>query len=459
MTDPHHDDWDPTDDDAPDAPPPDDVDWEFRAGITRNSQGRIVKEYGNLESIVCEHPELRGMFRRNLLTNDIEVSRDRPVGMRDWIARDQRPVVTDLTSPSIRAWLSRRNLRDWAKGDIQDAISSSAQQHAYHPVREYLSTVKWDGTPRLDEWLSTVYGCQQTRLMAEQGRRWMISAVARVFEPGCKADYMLVLTGGEGLRKTTSLESLVPDKEWFDANIQIDGDKDSLMKAAQCWIGMVPELGSITNQRRGNEIVKAFLTASDDKYREPYGKTISPKKRQCVFVGDSNSDTPLPDDVGNRRYWIVRVSRMADVDWLRANRDQLWAEAVERYRAGEKWYLDAELEADARTAQDDARDRGHLEPEIERVLADRITPVTNSDVYGLMDEDLRPREYSKAASIAIGKALARCGWERKRGTCSGRRVWEYHPPPKIDPDPPSDTDRDPHADGIDHCFSDLLEPE
>ena len=154
------------------------------------------------------------------------------------------------------------------------------------------------------------------------GAKWMISAVARIFKPGCKADCALILEGLQGLGKSTAARVIADP--WFSDEIAEFGSKDAAMQLSGVWVIELAELDSMN--RAGVDVVKSFISRSNDRFRPPYGRRVTEVRRQCVFVGTVNGNDYLKDETGGRRFWPVQCESI-DIDALRRNRTQLWAEA------------------------------------------------------------------------------------------------------------------------------------
>ena len=202
-------------------------------------------------------------------------------------------------------------------------------------MREYLDSWKWDGTPRLDHWLVKYLGCPDNDYTGAVGSRWLISAVARVMQPGCKADCVLILEGPQGSYKSTALKIL--GSKWFTDELPSIGTKDSAMQTFGVWIIELAELESLTQAAVSK--IKSFISRTTDRSRPPYGRRLIESPRQCVFAGSVNHSTYLRDETGGRRFWPVEVGQI-QIDQLSADRDQLLAEAYVRYREGAPWWLD-----------------------------------------------------------------------------------------------------------------------
>ena len=229
------------------------------------------------------------------------------------------------------------------------SIIAVARNIRIHPVRDYLTSLVWDGTPRLDTWTVTHLGAEDTPLHRAMGALWMISAVARIMRPGVKADHMLILEGPQGIKKSTALKVLASD-EWFTDELAELGSKDAAQQMRGVWIIEIAELDAISRAEVSR--IKAFLTRTTDRYRPSYERYIVTIPRQCVFAGTVNPDTYLRDETGNRRFWPVRCGEI-NLAALERDRDQLWAEAVSRFNTGAPWWLeDKELIALAGVAQE-----------------------------------------------------------------------------------------------------------
>jgi len=284
---------------------------------------------------------------------------------------------TDEAATGLRADLDAAFGVAWAPEDVRAAVRVQAQTRPYHEVRAYLEGLRWDGEPRARSWLHRHLGAPDTLLMAEVGARWLVSAVARVMEPGCRVEGMLLLAGPQGCGKSRSIAALAGP--WgCDAPLRMDGDKDGSLLLAGRWIWEVAELAGMKGATL--EAVKAYLTRSEEVYRRPYGVEVCEEPRQCVFAGTVNPEEGgrfLLDRTGNRRFWLVPVGRSqrepVNIAALEAERDQLWAEAAYLYRRAVldeglpggapralAWHLPAELHLDLATAQEDAQ--GEVDP-------------------------------------------------------------------------------------------------
>ena len=243
------------------------------------------------------------------------------------------------------------------KDKIKDAKDAVMTRHKVHPIREYLEGLRWDGVSRLDRLIIDYLGAEDTPLNRAMTRKHFTAAVSRVMRPGCKYDYCLILTGLEGIGKSTLLR--VMGGLWFSDSLTTMEGKLGMEQLRGAWI---IELGELSGIKKSEvESVKSYISRQDDIYRAAYGTVVEKHPRQCVFCGTTNETYFLKGDTGNRRFWVIKVlpdlRKHGDVKTaVEADRDQLWAEAVERWREGEPLYLRPDLEAEARARQQEYND-------------------------------------------------------------------------------------------------------
>ncbi|MCB9694323.1 MAG: hypothetical protein H6736_21140 [Alphaproteobacteria bacterium] len=330
----------------------------------------------------------------------------------------------------IAIWLDEVYGVRGAADNLHRAVNVVAEEHAFHPVRDWLDGLSWDGTPRLDGLLATYFGAEDTPLHRKFSAGWLIGACARVFEPGCQLDTMLMLIGQQGVGKSRACAALVPDRSWFGDSTFDIGNKDAFIGLHGKWIYELAECESL--KRASDDARKAFITSRTDRYRRPFGRLAEDHPRQVVFVATTNNTEVLTDPTGARRFWTVLVGE-PDVDGLGRDRDQLFAEALTRYRAGEPWHLDAEhaallVEVQRQFEVPEAWESA-LAPWVDR--QDRPFTVEDAlrDGLGLPFDrwDARRRQ-------RVGKALARLGCTKTRPRAEGsRRVWCWERPDRPDP--------------------------
>lgn len=313
----------------------------------------------------------------------------------------------------------------FAGADIEQALAYVAAERRYHPVAEYLQRLVWDGVSRIDHVADEILGAEDSRLNRAILRKWFISAAARPLEPGCKVDTVLILFGDQGAGKSTFFAELA-GQEWFSDSAMDLTNKDAYLLLRRVWILEWSELESMQRARDAGA-VKAFISTRVDTFRPPYGKRYIDAKRHCVIVGTTNDEEILADPTGNRRYWIVQVGPRLDLEKLRQWRDQLWAEAVAAFRAGEPWWLDAEeaallAQAQARYERRDPWDAAVLDFVEGRGL---LAPVTTADV--LEKAIAKPAgQWTSGDQRRVASILKRAGYDldRVRGDDGRRfRAW------------------------------------
>ena len=317
---------------------------------------------------------------------------------------------------------------------MREAFCAAALRREFHPVVDYLGGLVWDGVPRADSILLRYAGAADTALNRALGRRWLRSCVARVLEPGCKVDTVLILVGPQGAGKSSFFRSMMPKREWF-SDTPIDfSHKDAYAQMQGIWVYELAELGGM--RARDAETIKAFLAAGVDRFRPPYARNVVELTRQNVFVGSTNEDEFLDDPTGARRFWPVRVGEV-DLEALEADRDQLWAEVYEEMTPGvgrplPPWWLSPE--EDAELAEDQVvYTRGdpwgdivaawtspqHV-TEIGVTAADLRDGVTVAHVLGAVLA-IDVGQQHKAAAMRVAGILTRLGWRKKKGSFNGRR--------------------------------------
>jgi predicted P-loop ATPase len=229
--------------------------------------------------------------------------------------------LTEAAEKSLFLKLHELGLRP-SRDYFRTVVDELARRNGRHPVREYLSGLTWDSGPRLDNWLSSYLGAEDTPLNRAYGRKFLLAAVRRVRKPGCKFDQMLVLESPQGQGKSTALEKLA-SPDFFTDTLQLDVDpKVVIEQATGKWIVEASELGGLA--KRDVESLKALLSRKVDRARLSYARRAEDVPRQFVLAGTTNTREYLRDDTGNRRFWPVTVSKI-DLAALERDRDQLWA--------------------------------------------------------------------------------------------------------------------------------------
>ena len=298
------------------------------------------------------------------------------------------------------------------------AVEAVAHDRLYHPVRNYLDTLRWDGKTRIDNWLSTYLGAQDSAYTRAVGPRWLISAVARIYRPGAKVDCALILEGPQGIKKSSALQ--IMGYPWFTDRLSDLGSKDAAMETRSVWIIEIAELDTMSRAEVGT--IKAFISRTTDRFRPPYGKRLVDLPRQCVFAGSVNPEGGyLKDATGGRRFWPVACGAI-DIAAIERDRDQLWAEACERFRAGDPWWLDDQrLEALAAEQQADRYQGDAWDDPIRRYLAHTAEQQDGVSIAEILEKALGMERgrWTQADQNRVVRTLISMGFRQFRARVGG----------------------------------------
>ncbi len=285
----------------------------------------------NVYFALLEDPVLRDLVRHNDFAQWIDRTRRAPWHGPDVPEQGRWLEVDDLR---LAAYVAHRHRVVVGNPSvIQQAVLMAAGDNRHNPLREWLEALVWDGTERLDYWMIDGLEAEDTPYVRCVSRYFLLSMVARVFEPGCQMDYMLVLQGLQGMGKTSLLQLLAG--EWYGAGVFKVGEKDALQALQGRWLFNFAELDALNKSE--DTAIKAFITERTDRFRPPYGRDFQSFARTCVLTGDTNKTEFLKDPTGARRFWVVACGEV-NLDGMRAMREQLLAEAVHRYRQDERRY-------------------------------------------------------------------------------------------------------------------------
>jgi putative DNA primase/helicase len=378
--------------------------------LDRDKRGNVLSSLLNLVRIIDLDPAFTGRlawdeFRRRTTVDGVPVT---------------DPVETELHVAISETWGLRT-----CTSLISEACRHVGQKHPHHPIRAWLSSLVWDQQPRATAWLRDHLGAPDTPYIHEVSLRFLISAVARVFHPGCKVDTVPVLHGAQGIGKSQALAALA-GREWFSDSPIDFGSKDAFQGLPGVWFYEIAELDSI--RRSENSAVKAFLSAQSDHYRPSFGRNVVDVPRQTVFVGTTNEPEFLRDPTGSRRFWPVPVT-FADLAGLAADRDQLWAEAVHWFQQGVPWWLSDEAEAGRLEASERFREVDAWEEPIRLWTARQTGPFTVAEVLqGALGKDTAYQE--RKDTMRVASILANLGFEKRRSRIGADRpmMWSRSSP-------------------------------
>jgi putative DNA primase/helicase len=338
------------------------LDLPWHARLRKNENGKSIPDEANAMIAMRSAPELAGILQYNEFAMQCEMRKSPP-----WRPAARCDRWTDNDDLQLMVWLQHAGIGMRSRGSISECVSVIAHERTVHPVREYLIEQQWDLTPRLNTWLARYMGAMGgDEYLSAIGRRWMISAVARVMQPGCQADHTLVFEGIQGAGKSRTARALAVNPDWFADRIPDLHTADAAIQLAGRWIVELAELAAIRHTA-SIESSKAYLTRTFDVYRPPYGRRSISVPRQCVFIGSTNEASYLRDRTGNRRYWPVACGDI-DIEMLERDRDQLWAEALVAYEAREPWHLDNDEQSLAVAEQDERVIVSELESEVANYL-------------------------------------------------------------------------------------------
>jgi hypothetical protein len=393
----------------------------------RASRVQLKNCEANVELVLRCATEWRGVIRYNEVKRDIEISGG-PISGVSPKNLDSAVAVWIQRSPWGRLGLMPKPAL------VREVVRQVAEANAYDPLGEYLNGLVWDGVGRVETLLENYFGAKGApEYVRAVSKRWLVSGVARALRPGCKVDTMLILEGRQGLKKSTALRALAG--EWFsDAKFDIN-NKDSAALAGSKWIIEFAEVETF-KRAQDMEQLKAFLSRNEDEFRPPYGRVNEKFPRRCTFGGTTNSEEYLRNDAsGYRRFWPVQCE-VIDLDGLKRDRDQIWAEAVVLFKRGEQWHL---TDAEAALAEEQATQRsessgGAHEMILEWLLSlapEKRSSLTMDQVAMEAFRFERPGQVTGVVRRDIGAAMRRLGFKRGQRRIAGVQTWLYFAPDEI----------------------------
>jgi len=408
--------------------------FDWQSDLIRTERGVPQVLLANALSALRNAPQWRGLLSFCEFSFGVYARKAAPWGevKGEWTDHEDR-----LTAE----WLQRHGLHVNVEL-VGQAVQTVARENSFHPVRDYLSGLEWDGIPRLDDWLLTYIGVQESlleggprtgseaflRYTRAIGSKWMISAVARIFEPGCKADSCLILEGAQGIGKSTVFRTLGVD--WFSDDLAEIGSKDASLQTRGVWLIELSELDAMHRVDAGK--IKAFISRTADRFRPPYAKRPITSPRQCVFGGSCNLSVYLKDESGGRRFWPVKCGERINLEELCRDRDQLWAEAVQRFRAAEKWWLESRSVVETAVEEQAERfDSDPWQPLIELWLNKGLLGrgrnyTTSEEILDVVLQKERA-DWTQTDKTRVARCLKALKYERFKGGPRDAREWRYGP--------------------------------
>lgn len=331
----------------------DEIDMSWTEKMDTDKKGNNLNTINNLILILENDPRYKGKIGYDVFAKQLSFK------VQSGLWREIRPLTRLLEDGDVHQieYHVETQYGIPPGNRLKKAFSVYGHRNGYHPIKDYLQSITWDGRPRLDQMLIDYLGAEDCEYVRVVTRKTLVAAVARIYEPGCKFDYMLTLIGPQGKNKSSLWDKL--GGEWFSDSLTIkmlENGKEGMEKLRGVWIVEVPELTGMSKADVNS--VKSFLTSRVDRYRVPYQELPQNFPRHCILVGTTNNWVFLRDPTGNRRFWPVDIAhgkptKKVFKDLTNEERDQIWAEAVHYYQQGETLYLSPGLEVLAITAQTD----------------------------------------------------------------------------------------------------------
>jgi predicted P-loop ATPase len=326
-------------------------------------------------------PDWKGTFGLNKFTSRVVIRRIPPWGFEEigtpW---------DDSLYTAARIWFQREARLSIPLGDFGRAVWRAASYTSFHPVIDYFNSLEWDGTERAPTFLPVYFKTEDNAYTRAVGLRWLLSSVARIMQPGCKADNILIAEGPQDLYKSAGFAALVKDPDWYTDRLSAISSKDAAMECAGLQIMELAELVALLQMGTSAGSKKAFVTRQSDRFRPPYGRDVINLRRQLVFCGTHNPYTVdgrlegyLDDPTGGRRYWPVMCLSIVDYQGIERIRDQLWAELFHRYDAGERWWIDNKLDPELVALAKIEQDKRFKAHKYEAPIRDYLEDATRTD--------------------------------------------------------------------------------
>lgn len=388
--------------------PTEEADLEWTKDLDVDGRGKYLSSANNLNSILMHDARLKGLFLLNTFDNKRYIAKSVP-----WRKIKKPEAIKNVDYSGVRNYIeSIYNISGNLK--IDDAIALEFERNAYHPVKEYLSSLTWDHTNRIDNLLTAYLGVPSNVYTKEAIRKTLTAAVARIFNPGVKYDLVLTLVGKQGAGKSTFIRSL--GRNWFSDSFSTVTGREAFEQIQGAWLIEMAELSGL--RKAEVESTKHFLTKQEDTFRPAYARATETFRRQCVFFGTTNSNDFLKDASGNRRFMPISIDQgkaTKDVFNMPAREiNQIWAEAVLLYKSGEKLFLSAEAEAIARKEQD-----RHSESDERQGLVEAYLDTAIPSNWGKMniyqrraflanDDDLQPKGTTYREYICVAEVWCEC---------------------------------------------------
>jgi predicted P-loop ATPase len=379
----------------------------------------------NVEEILLKDREFDGLFRFDEFLNTVIITRHPPYIVEKDMGEFPQEMPEHWTT-GIRIYLDRKyGLVTSKTREVEDAIVFVANKDRFNSAAEYFDSLEWDGVHRINRFFVDGFGAPSTPLICAFGCKFLISVVRRARHPGAKVDTVPILKGEQGTYKSMGIQALVPFQKWHLESLN-DLNIRGQHQLAGKLIVELPELSKIKTAE--TEHVKEWLSRTSDNYRAPWDRRPKDHPRQCVFFGSTNEEFFLTDQTGNRRYWIIEVTK-GNIEWIKENLEQLWAEAAARENRGEDHWLSPELEAEARHLQEAHRQEDPWEDLIPRIIKGHTSIIGTVILSALGVDTSKKNPYY---SNRVGRIMKMLGWKSKQerqpvSKGGGKpRIWRPH---------------------------------
>lgn len=375
--------------------------------LKANTKGEYENSASNVNLIIKNDKNLKKAFKLNLFDNKRYVCRSLP-----WREVEDEEPLRDVDYSGVRNYIEC-TYGISASQKIDDALALEFEDNSFHPIKDYISGLTWDGTERIDTLLIDYFGAVDNEYTRASIRKMLVAAVARVFNPGVKFDLVLILVGAQGTYKSTFIRKL--GKKWSSDTFTTLQGKDAFEQLQGAWIIEMAELSGL--RKAEIETIKHFISKQDDSFRPAYGRVVETYKRQCVFFGTTNSHDFLRDATGNRRFMPVEVNspfciKSVPLDFTDEEVDQVWAEAYQLYLNGETLYLNSAenaLAVKSQKAHEEEDSRfGVVQDFLERLLPKDWQERDLADRLRWLNNDLDARGTEPRTEVCLAEIWCEC---------------------------------------------------
>ncbi len=364
-------------------------------------------------NVFLNSPELRDCFKYNEFSEDIEF-RKVPGWNEKQCYIGKRIDESDITK--LKLYLTTIHQIEPPRSVLGEVCELISAAYSYHPVKQYIEKEKWDGVKRLEEWMIHSFGCQDNVYIREVSQKFLIAAVNRIYNPGCKFDHMLIIEGEQGIGKSTLIEELA--HSWYLDTTFDNKDKDLIDAMNSAFIIEISELSGMS--KKDVDWMKGFITRKVDRIRLPYAARTKDFRRKSVLVGTYNpsgNNSYLRDDTGNRRFWPVECTSI-NLSYVKKYKGQLWAEAYEMYKKKSLYYLNSKESLKILYEMHEDREfHGPNQLRVENYLRDiERKSVTTDEILNqcLNIKSTDDKTLGRAYAI-MGIQMKKLGWKKGRG--------------------------------------------